>query len=177
VSIVGTASGTDSRRFRNVLSPVPTAVVVVAAQTAAGPAGLAAASFVSISLDPPLIGIFVAETSASWPKIEEAGSFAVSVLAEDQKDMCARFARSGNNKFAGLSCRTSSLGHPVLPGTVASLDCTIAWTQPIGDHRLVVGHVADLAAAELPPLVFCGGQLGGLARTTAAPHWHQLIPS
>jgi 3-hydroxy-9,10-secoandrosta-1,3,5(10)-triene-9,17-dione monooxygenase reductase component len=66
VSVVGVASGMHSRQFRNVLAAVPTAVVVVAAQTPNGPAGLAVGPFVPISLDPPLIGIFVTESSSSW---------------------------------------------------------------------------------------------------------------
>lgn len=161
-----TPAGTaiDPARFRSVLGQVPTPVTVVTATTDEGPAGLVVGSFVSVSLDPPLVGIFVDRSSASWPAIRRTGSFAVNVLAHDQRELCARFARrGGGNKFGGLTWDESPLGHPLLPGVATWIDCRLRHDQQVGDHYFVVGRVLDLSHVEgSSPLVFHRGVLRGL---------------
>jgi flavin reductase (DIM6/NTAB) family NADH-FMN oxidoreductase RutF len=152
------APSVDPRRFRDVMAQVPTSVCVIAAAHADGPAGLSVGSFVSVSLDPPLVGVFVASTSTSWPRVEEAGSFCISVLADDHEHVSRRFAVSGGDKFAGLDWGRSPGGAPMLPGAVAWVDCDLEATYPAGDHVLVLGRVLDLdAGPEAAPLVFHRG--------------------
>jgi hypothetical protein len=67
----------DSGLFRNVLGHFPTGVTVVTATGADRPIGVAIGSFVSISLEPPLVGFFLGTQSGSWPPMEEAGHFCV----------------------------------------------------------------------------------------------------
>jgi flavin reductase (DIM6/NTAB) family NADH-FMN oxidoreductase RutF len=153
-----TAPGVDPRRFRDVMAHVPTSVCVIAADHTDGPAGLSVGSFVSVSLDPPLVGVFVASTSTSWPRVEEAGSFCISVLADDHEHVSRRFAVSGGDKFADLDWGRSPGGAPMLPGAVAWVDCDLEATYPAGDHVLVLGRVLDLdAGPEAAPLVFHRG--------------------
>jgi flavin reductase (DIM6/NTAB) family NADH-FMN oxidoreductase RutF len=153
-----------AERFREVMSHVPTAVCIVAAASQDGPAGLTIGSFVSVSLTPPLVGVLVAASSTSWPRVAAAGSFCVSVLAEDDEDVCRRFAVSGGDKFAGLEWERSPSGAPVLPSAVAWIDCELHAEHPAGDHRLVLGRVRELAARpEHGPMVFCRGRYGRLS--------------
>lgn len=150
--------------LRRVLGHVPTTVTVVTSASAAGPVGLVVGSFVSVSLEPPLIGVFVDERSASWPAMCGSGSFTVNVLADDQQALCERFARSGPGKFAGLSWWESPHGNPVLPGTTAWLDCLISQVHRFGDHWFALAEVVGLGGAEdRAPLVFHRGALGSLA--------------
>jgi 3-hydroxy-9,10-secoandrosta-1,3,5(10)-triene-9,17-dione monooxygenase reductase component len=150
----------EPKVFRQVLGHVPTTVTVVTAATGEGPAGLVVGSFVSVSLDPPLVGIFIDESSASWPPMSGAGSFTVNVLAHDQQELCARFARSGGEKFADLSWWESPHGNPVLPGTTAWLDCLVQQIQKLGDHFFAVAEVVGLGVAGAnPPMVFHRGAL------------------
>ena len=85
----------DGAKFRQVLGHFPTGVTVVTATNDGVPVGLAVGSFASVSLDPPLVAFFPDKSSSSWPKIELAGSFCVNILAEDQEDVCRRFAVEG----------------------------------------------------------------------------------
>lgn len=153
--------------FRKVLGHVPTTVTVVTATTGEGPAGLVVGSFVSVSLEPPLVGVFIDESSVSWPPMSSSGSFTVNVLAHDQQDLCARFARSGGAKFADLTWWESPHGNPVLPGTTAWLDCLVQQVHKLGDHFFAVAEVVGLGVEPgLPPMVFHRGSLltvGGLA--------------
>jgi flavin reductase (DIM6/NTAB) family NADH-FMN oxidoreductase RutF len=152
-------------RFRHVLGHVPTGVAVIAAMTPDGPAGLAVGTFMSVSLEPPLVGFLVAETSTTWPRLEPVGRFAVSVLGEDHVEASRTFSISGGDKFASVSWHASGLGQPVLDDALAWFDCTLERVDTAGDHKFVLGHVRDLwVQSHGRPLIFCHGtyqRLGG----------------
>ncbi|GIU83842.1 MAG: monooxygenase [Acidimicrobiales bacterium] len=158
-------SRVDERRFREVLGHLPTGVTVVTGISDEGPSGLVVGSFSSVSLRPPLVAFFVDHGSKSWPLIRSRNSFAVNVLAADQKDLCTRFARSGEDKFAGVTWHPSPVsGSPLLGGVVAWIDCDIYDERAYGDHDIVVGLVRALDAdGSDSPLVFFRGRLGTFA--------------
>ncbi|MFF3504450.1 flavin reductase family protein [Streptomyces sp. NPDC003247] len=146
--------------FRSVLREVPTAVTVVTAQTRTGPAGLTVGSFVSVSLEPPLVGIFVDEKSSSWPEMSRSATFTVNVLSGGQQELCARFASSGTDKFAGLALRKSPSGNPLLPGVAAWLDCRVEEIRKLGDHHFALARVTALdRTAATTSIVFHRGTL------------------
>ncbi|AJC62140.1 flavin reductase family protein [Streptomyces sp. 769] len=148
------------KSFRAAMSTVPTTVTVVTSSDGDSPLGLVAGSFVSISLDPPLVGFFVAKTSTSWPRMERTGSFAVNVLASGQESLCATFARSGGDKFAGVPWKPSPLGNPLIPGAMLWIDCGLWETREVGDHLLAVGRIVELQpGAGHRPLIFQGNGL------------------
>ncbi|MCT9934021.1 flavin reductase family protein [Planotetraspora sp. A-T 1434] len=149
--------------FRNVLGRFATGVVAITAiDPETGKAcGLAANSFTSVSLDPPLVAFCVAHTSTSWPRLKAAGSLCVNVLAEHQQQICAQLATTGGDKFAGLSWTRSPGGGPVLDGALAWLDCTVENEHVAGDHVIVVAKVHQLDKHEDGgPLVFFRGGYG-----------------
>ncbi|MDT4915722.1 MAG: 3-hydroxy-9,10-secoandrosta,3,5(10)-triene-9,17-dione monooxygenase reductase component [Pseudonocardiales bacterium] len=132
-------------RMREVLGAFATGVVVVTA-LAGEPIGFTCQSFVSQSLDPPLISFSAARTSTTWPQIRPTGRFCVNVLAHDQHELSELFARLGADRFAGVSWRPSPLGAPILGGVSAWIDCELAAEHDAGDHTIVLGAVRDLAA-------------------------------
>ncbi|GAA2666398.1 flavin reductase family protein [Nonomuraea recticatena] len=153
----------DGRRFRSVLSRFATGVVAITAldPDTGEPAGLAANSFTSVSLDPPLVAFCVAHTSTSWPRLRAAKTVTVNVLAEHQQPVCAQLAAKGGDKFAGLSWSRSPGGNPLLEGALAWLECSIEAEHPAGDHVIVVARVHQLDAnADGSPLVFYRGGYG-----------------
>lgn len=160
----------DSGTFRNVLGMFPTGVTVVTCPAPdsdpdeAGPAAIVIGSFVSVSLDPPLVGWFVDKGSSTWTAIEAAGKWCVNVLAEDQVDLSNQFAsKRGPEKFAGVDCAESPVtGSPILPDVCAWIDCTNEAVHDCGDHWFVLGKVEALSAGrEVGPLVFGGGGYKG----------------
>jgi len=134
----------SAEQFRLVMAHVPTSVAVVAAMVEDKPHGLSVGTFVPVSLNPPLVGFFVANTSKSWPLILASGSFCVSVLGHDQAAVSTRFALSDSDKFTGIDWRPALSGNPVLTGAVAFVDCTIGRVVETGDHCLVLGEVLDM---------------------------------
>ncbi|MFG2499510.1 flavin reductase family protein [Streptomyces sp. NPDC048441] len=146
---LNSAESTDSAGFREVLGRFASGVTVVAALDEHGePAGLACQSFASLSLDPPLVMLCVGTTSSSWPKILRAGRFGVSVLADDQRDVCAALGRKGADKFAGVEWETSAHGAVRVAGALATLDCAPHAIHEAGDHYVVTARVLGLTARE-----------------------------
>jgi 3-hydroxy-9,10-secoandrosta-1,3,5(10)-triene-9,17-dione monooxygenase reductase component len=140
--------------LRGVMACFATGVVVVTADRPDGPVGMAVNSFVSVSLDPPLVLFCAAHTSSTWPAIRAAGHFCANVLAADQEALARRFAAKGD-RFAGVTYSPGVTGAPVLENVHAHLECRIVATYEAGDHTLVLGRVLDLGADEdAAPLLF-----------------------
>lgn len=152
----------DSRTFRNTMGQFSTGVVIATGMLRGEPAGFAAQSFVSLSLDPPLIALCPGKTSTSWPKLREAGKFCINVLAADQKAVCDTMAKSGIDKFASIPWRTGTTGSPIIAGVIAWIDCEVEAEHEAGDHTIAVGRVVDLGvdAPEKSPLLFFQGRYG-----------------
>src|SRR5438067_640981 len=72
----------------------PTGVSVVVAESGSRRAGLTVNSLVSLSLDPPLVGISLALTASLYEVLREAAEWSVSMLAGDQEHLAQHFARS-----------------------------------------------------------------------------------
>lgn len=154
----------DSAKFRQVLGHFPTGVTVITAAPESGPVGLAVGSFASVSLDPPLVAFFPDKASSSWPKIEAAGAFCVNILAEDQEEVCRRFASKADDKFAGLGWKPAGSGAPLLDGVLAWIDCDIDSVVAAGDHFCVMGRVRELGVGhDGAPLLFFRGGYGRFA--------------
>jgi flavin reductase (DIM6/NTAB) family NADH-FMN oxidoreductase RutF len=149
--------------FRDVLGHLPTGVTVIAAHTAAGPTGMAANSFTSVSLDPPLVLFCPARASSTWPPIRDVGWFCVNVMAGHHEALCRQFAQKGADRFAGVAFHDRVAG-PGLDEAVAWLDCEIDAEHDAGDHTIVVARVLHVEAApDAVPLVFFRGRYGQLA--------------
>jgi flavin reductase (DIM6/NTAB) family NADH-FMN oxidoreductase RutF len=159
----------DSKLFRTVLGHFPTGVTIVTGLDGDEPAGFTIGSFTSVSLDPPLVGFLPMVTSETWKTMSPAGRFCVNVLRDAQVEMCWRFAKSAvrDDRFDGVNWVHSPTGCPILEGSIAWIDCTIAEQYEMGDHYFVLGRVVALAAPEYAtgeepdPLIFYRGQIGG----------------
>ena len=153
----------DAVHFRRVLSSYPTGVVVVCADAPRGPVGMSCNSFTAVSLSPPLIAVCPADTSTTWPGIREAGRFCVSVLASDSAEICAKFARKGADRFAGVDVRQRSHG-PAIGNAAAWIDCELYDEIRAGDHTIALGRVVALEMREeAAPLVFWASKYGTVA--------------
>ena len=134
----------------------PHGVAVVTVDVRGQRAGLTVASLVSLSLEPPLIGVAIRRDAALHELLREAGEFAVSLLAEGQEGLAQHFAR-GVPPIAlweGIALRETA-GPPQLEGAVGWLRCRVAEAHETGDHSFFVGEVerAEPGPAE-QPLVF-----------------------
>ena len=157
----------DPKQFRSVLGHFPTGVVVVSGRSSSGElAGMTIGSFVSVSLDPPLVGFFIGSGSPSWKKIAESGRFCASVLSVDQEEWCWRFAKESDARFEGVPHTIGVNGSPRITGSVAWIECDVEHVTLAGDHDFVLGRVTTLEASESSAgaMTFYRGAIGGTAR-------------
>ena len=150
--------GDDSRGFRRALGQFATGVTIVTTSDGQQNAGVTANSFSSVSLDPPLVLWSIAKTSQSLAIFQSAARFAINVLAANQMELAARFARSGPDKFEGVAWRPGLGGVPIFPGTAATFECTRHAIVEAGDHFVLMGQVERYTRSDLELLLFAQGR-------------------
>jgi flavin reductase (DIM6/NTAB) family NADH-FMN oxidoreductase RutF len=149
--------------MRRALGHFATGVTVVTARAGGEPVGMAANSFTSVSLEPPLVLFCAGAESETWPRIRAAAGFCVNVLGHPQRQLAVTFARKGSDRYEGVELVEDGERPPRLAGALAHIDCRIAAEHPGGDHTIVVGEVERLAVAEgeeealAEPLIFDRG--------------------
>ena len=91
--------------LRSAMAHFPTAVTIVTAPGADGPAGLAANAVTSLSLDPPLMLACLDVSSRTLAAIRGAGRFGINVLAAEHEPVARSFARKVPmaEKWEGIS--------------------------------------------------------------------------
>ena len=145
--------------LRDVLRRHPSGVAVATVDVDGDRLGLTVATLVSLSLEPPLVGIAISRQAALHELLRRAGGFAVSVLARGQEPLAQHFAR-GVPPIAlwhGIETRDGARA-PLLEGAVAWLECALDAEHAVGDHTLFVGRVGRAEAGEVAePLVRLGG--------------------
>ena len=153
------------REFRETMGQFCTGVVIVAGVDEDGMTGFSAQSFVSLSLEPPLIAVCPGKSSTSWPRIRDAGRFCINVLADDQRQVSEVFAQTG--RVADIGWRAGVSGAPILDGVLAYVDCALETEHDAGDHTIAVGRVLDIEILDgsRGPLLFFRGGYGGFLET------------
>jgi flavin reductase (DIM6/NTAB) family NADH-FMN oxidoreductase RutF len=139
---------------------VPHGVAILTVDVAGERLGLTLDSLVSLSLDPPLVGVSIGRQAAMHELLRDAGVFALNLLAGDQAAVAQHFAR-GVPPIAlwqGIALRESD-GPPLLVGALGWIACRTAAEHPSGDHTLFVGEVEWVEQGEpKPPLVHVDGR-------------------
>jgi flavin reductase (DIM6/NTAB) family NADH-FMN oxidoreductase RutF len=159
------ASGDD---LRAIMRRFPAGVVVVTIDNGMERAGITIGSLVSLSLDPPLVGISIAKQSPTHDVARDAGTFAVNVLAADQPDVAWHFAGRPQEPEPRWAEGPTA---PVLTGTAATISCRPWRCYDGGDHLIVIGEVVDLQVSDAEPLLFFGGRFRELAAPRTGIHW------
>ena len=160
------AMGIGPEEFRRVLGHFASGVTVVTTWDADGrPTGLTASAFTSVSLTPPLVLICVDHQAQSYEALRAHGRFAVNILSADQDPLSRHFATTRPNKFAHIPFQKGARGLPLLPATLAHLECRTVYTYPGGDHTIFVGEVEAAAVGEGEPLLYYRGGYNRLRLT------------
>lgn len=159
----------DPRDFRRALGMFATGVTIVTARGADGAAvGITANSFNSVSLQPPMVLWSLAKNARSLPVFSASEHWNVHILSNEQDALSNRFARAGEDKFAGLLLDEAVNGAPLIPGCSARFQCRTAFQYEGGDHIIFVGEVIAYDATPRPPLLYVTGDYA-LAARKAAP--------
>jgi len=150
--------------LRRVFGAFPTGVTAVAGLADGSPLGIAASSFTSVSLDPPVVSVCTAHSSTTWPRLRHTPRVGISVLGAHQEDACRRLGGRGDDlrgadKFATLRWRATEGGAVFVEGASAWLECSVYREVTVGDHDIVLLLVHELDSdPAVAPLVFHGSR-------------------
>ena len=131
----------------------PSGVCVVSANVEGQRVATTIGSLVSLSLDPPLVGISVGRELALHELLRFAGAFGVSILRGDQADVAAHFARGATPLvlWDNVAVRDGDTGAPLLAEALAWIECRLWEHYDAGDHSIFVGEVVALDEGEPGP--------------------------
>jgi flavin reductase (DIM6/NTAB) family NADH-FMN oxidoreductase RutF len=147
----------DSGALRRAFGAFPSGVVAVCGAVDGVPHGMAASSFVTVSLDPPLVAFCAQLTSTTWPRLEALPRIGVSVLGEAHDAVARQLASKVADRFASLPVHVTDDGAVFIDGCAAWLDCSVDELMPAGDHVIVLLRVHALSIYDgIRPLVFVG---------------------
>lgn len=153
----------DAVEFRHVVGHFASGVVVVtsADMTTGAKHGVTVNAFASLSLEPTLVIVCIAESSQSHDFLTNRPSFAINVLARGQEPLAERFAGRAplvGPAFDGVAYSEGVGGSPLIDGSVAWIECDREAVYPGGDHSILVGAVVDArVGVDDDPLVFFTG--------------------
>ncbi|MDR3657248.1 MAG: flavin reductase family protein [Mycobacterium sp.] len=141
--------------LREAFGHFPSGVVAIAAEVGGIRHGLAASTFVPVSLDPPLVSFCVQNSSTTWPNLKSLPKLGISVLGEAHDEAARTLAAKTGDRFAGLETVSNESGAVFIKGTGLWLESAIEQMIPAGDHTIVVLRVTEVTIdAGVTPIVF-----------------------
>lgn len=152
MKIPAPAPAIDPTKFRQATGRFATGITVVTVSEGSEARGMTANSFVSVSLDPPLVLVSIANTANMHGLIKTSGRYGVSVLSVEQLSHSKLFAGS---QVPALDLDFQLLaGVPVLENSLSTFACDLHQEIVCGDHTLFVGRVCELEFRNAEPLVY-----------------------
>jgi flavin reductase (DIM6/NTAB) family NADH-FMN oxidoreductase RutF len=150
-----TSTDLSPASLREAFGHFPTGVIAIAAEVEGVRVGLAASTFVPVSLDPPLVSFCVQNSSETWPKLKDLPKLGISVLGEAHDAAAKTLAAKTGDRFAGLDTESRTSGAVFVHGTSVWLESAIEQEVVAGDHTIVVLRVHEITVHDdIAPIVF-----------------------
>jgi flavin reductase (DIM6/NTAB) family NADH-FMN oxidoreductase RutF len=129
--------------------------------------GLTVSSFVTLSFDPPLVMFALQHDADSYASIVSSKGFGVSLLQHTQAAIATLFATKGADKTSRTVFEDGSvLRVPLIPGSLAHIECLTNQIVISGDHAIVVGLVEAARTYDGQPLLYYSRQYGTFSPLT-----------
>jgi flavin reductase len=129
----------------------PAGVSIVVAEVDGHRHGRTVSSLVSLSLEPPLVGISIAHSASIHELLRDADTWGVSVLAGGQEELAQHFARSGVPPLIlwdGVDLREDD--PRLIAGAAGWIVARTVETLVTGDHTFFVGSVESIEEGTAP---------------------------
>ena len=145
--MIGGMAGGDE--LRDLMRLWPHGVSVLTVDNDGDRMGVTVSSLVSLSLEPPLVGISVGKQASLYELLRSAGRFAVSMLGSGQEDIARRFAagRPPIVHWDGVETREGRFA-PLIEGALGWIEARTIAEHDVGDHTF---FVAEVTVAEQGP--------------------------
>jgi flavin reductase (NADH) len=128
-------------QLRGLMRVWPHGVSVLAVDYEGDRMGVTVSSLVSLSLDPPLIGVSVGKQASLYELLRNAGAFSVSMLGSEQEDVARRFAagRPPLVHWEGIATREGEFA-PLIEGALGWIEARTVAEHDVGDHTFFVAE-------------------------------------
>ncbi len=137
----------------------PSGVTIVTTRSGGEDVGLTVSAFSSLSLDPAMVVLSVANSSTSLPHLTVGAPVGVSVLAEGQGGLARQFSVRGIDRFAGVDLVRRGRGVALIDGAAAWFAGEIVNAFPGGDHTILTISVAECGTGDdARPLLYQRGR-------------------
>jgi len=143
----------DGDELRSLMRLFPAGACVVGVDAHGDRIAATVGSLVSLSLEPPLVGISIGRDLSLHELLRSARAFGVSILRGDQADTAAHFARGTPPivLWQGVAMRDGVTGAPLLAEALAWIECRVWAEYAAGDHTFFVGEVVALEEGDPGP--------------------------
>lgn len=150
----------DEGEFTEAVAGFATGVVVLTVRDGRDDLGTTVTSFMSVSMEPPMVLAGVASTSYLSEVLGRRDRWAATVLSSGQRALAGRFAAEGRPSARLLLASEPHHRGPlsdalILDDGLAALECETRERIVAGDHHLFVAEVlaADYIARREKPLI------------------------
>ncbi len=158
--------GFDQALLRQAFGCFPSGVTAFCGMIDGKPEGMAASSFTSVSIEPALVSVCVANTSSTWPKLAALPALGLSVLASDHGTVARSLASKGIERFAAVDWTGTESGAVFVHGATLWLECRPFKSVDAGDHQIIVLEIeALLMNPDVEPMVFHRSTFHEIARS------------
>jgi flavin reductase (DIM6/NTAB) family NADH-FMN oxidoreductase RutF len=141
---MGLSMNNNSEALRKAMRQWTTGVCVVCGKNDTLRHGMTVNSFTSVSLEPPLIIVTLANNTRTCNLINETGRFSVSILRQNQKAVADRFSgkdTESDDRFTGIETITLPGGLPAIEGALALLETTVVKKVKLENSTLFISEV------------------------------------
>lgn len=122
------------------------------------PRGLAANSYASVSLEPPLVLICVQKTTSTYASLFKSKHLGINIMSNAQRDTVGVFASKGEDKFAKLDWHAAPGGSPLIDGSAASIEAEIKERFQAKTHTVFIARVTHAELTEAAPMIYKAGR-------------------
>ena len=139
----------EGEGLRGLMRFVPHNVAVLTLDHDGNRMGVTISSLVSLSLEPPLIGVSIGKQASCYELLRVAKEFGVSLLGNGQEELAQRFAagRPPIVHWQGVATRNGSVA-PLIEGALGWIEARTRAEHDAGDHTF---FVADVLSVERGP--------------------------
>ena len=139
----------DPQDFREAMASWASGVTIVAVRTEQRIVATTVSSFLSLSLDPPMVLVAVGPNATVRPFLQPGAAVGISVLGAGQRRLATVFADAypvGEPPFVGE-------GQPVIRDALVAVSGNVTETRSAADQLLVIVSVSALQYGAGAPLI------------------------
>lgn len=141
--------------LRKAFSAFPSGVIALSGVINGEPLGMAASSYTSVSLDPPLVSVCIRNESLTWIKLRTADTLGVSILSSTHDKTCRALASKDPELKKQIPWTTNGSSTVFVNDAASWLECSLYQEIDAGDHIIALLEIKRAYSNLLiEPLVF-----------------------